>query len=74
MTIIVDPKNDREAKVVSAFLKSLSIKHHTEKDEDKAMLKAMEEGRKSRKLTDKEQQKWSQDCDKGNEVVFQACF
>ncbi len=55
MTFIVDPKNEREAKVVSAFLKSLSIKYYTEIEEDKAMLKAMEEGRKSRKLTDNEQ-------------------
>ena len=55
MTFIVDPKNEREAKVVSAFLKSLSIKYYTEVEEDKAMLRAMEEGRKSRKLTDQEQ-------------------
>lgn len=55
MTLIVNPKNEREAKVVSAFLKSLSISYHTEIEEDKALLKAMKEGRKSRLLTEKEQ-------------------
>lgn len=55
MTLIVNPKNEREAKVVSAFLKSLSISYHTEIEEEKALLKAMKGGKKSRLLTEKEQ-------------------
>ena len=47
MAIIVTPKNKNEEKVLKAFLNSLEIGFHSEKDEDAALLKAMQAGRKS---------------------------
>ncbi len=47
-------KNKKEEKIVQAFLSSLDIDYHSEAQEDKALYKAMSEGRKTRKLTAQE--------------------
>jgi hypothetical protein len=54
MTYIVNPKNKKEEKVLETLLKSLSIGFYSEADEDAAIIKAMEKGRKSRLLTQTE--------------------
>jgi len=51
MAYIVNPKNKREEKILKALLKSLSIGFYTEEQEDAAILKAMEKGRKTKLLT-----------------------
>jgi hypothetical protein len=51
MTLIINTKNRRQERVVKAFLSSLSIGYHSETEEDAALLKAMERGRKSRLLS-----------------------
>lgn len=55
MTLIVTPKNKKEAEVIKAFLGSLKIGFYSEMEEDKALYKAMTEGRKSPKMNAKEQ-------------------
>lgn len=50
MTLFVTPKTRKEEKIVRAFLKSLSIGFYNEAEEDAALLKAMEKGRKARLL------------------------
>lgn len=54
MDLIVKTKNKKEEKIVQAFLSSLDIDYHSEAQEDKALYKAMSEGRKTRKLTAQE--------------------
>ncbi len=54
MTFIVTPKNKNEEKVLKAFLSSLQIGFHSESEEDAALYKAMQKGRKSALLTRKE--------------------
>jgi uncharacterized protein DUF2683 len=54
MAIIVTPKNKKEEKVLKAFLNSLEIGFHSEKDEDTALLKAMKEGKKSSLMNEAE--------------------
>jgi hypothetical protein len=51
MTLIVDTKNVREEKALKNFLQQHSIRYYTEAEEDAALLKAMEKGRKSAMLT-----------------------
>lgn len=50
MTYIVKPKNKKEEKVLETILKGLSIGFYTEEEEDAAISKAMEKGRKTRLL------------------------
>ena len=54
MTVIVNTKNKSQEKALTAFLTSLQIGFHTEAEEDGALLKAMEKGRKTRLLTSAE--------------------
>ncbi len=54
MDLIVKTKNKREEKVVQAFLNSLEIDYFTEVQEEKALYKAMQEGRKTSILSPKE--------------------
>jgi hypothetical protein len=54
MTIIVTPKNKEQEKVLTAFLTSLKIGFHSEKDEDKALHAAIQKGRKTALLSPKE--------------------
>ena len=49
MTYIVNPKNKKEEKVLATILEGLSIGFYTE-EEDAAISKAMEKGRKTRLL------------------------
>ena len=49
MALIIDTKNLREEKVLKNFLQQHSIRYYSE--EDTALLKAMEKGRKSAMLT-----------------------
>ena len=51
MTLIVNPKNKSEEKVLKAFLNSLEIGYYTEQEEDKALHAAMVSGRKTKKLS-----------------------
>ena len=50
MTYIVNPKSKKEEKVLEAILEGLSIGFYTEEEEDAAISKAMEKGRKTRLL------------------------
>lgn len=50
MTLIVEPKNKNEEKVLKAFLSSLKIGFHTEAEEDAALYAAMLKGRKTKLL------------------------
>ena len=47
MTFIVTPKNKKQEKALKAFLTSLKIGFHSEKDEEKALYNAMQKGRKT---------------------------
>lgn len=58
MALIVTPKNKKEEKVLKAFLNSLQIGFHSEEDEDKALLNAMLNGRKSTLLNKKEKEEF----------------
>ena len=51
MTLIIDTKNIREEKALKNFLQQHSIRYYTEAEENTALLKAMEKGRKSAMLT-----------------------
>jgi hypothetical protein len=51
MTFIVTPKNKKEERVLKAFLNSLQIGFHSEAEEDAALYRAMQEGRKSALLS-----------------------
>lgn len=54
MTLIVTPKNKKEEALLKAFLTNLQIDFHSEKEEDKALYKAMLEGKKSGYLSETE--------------------
>ena len=51
MTYIVNPKNKKEEKLLETILKGLAIGFYTEEQEDAAIIKAMEKGRKTKLLT-----------------------
>ena len=51
MTFIVTPKNKKEEIVLKAFLTSLSIGFHSESEEDAALYKAMQKGRRTALLS-----------------------
>ena len=52
--LVVKPKNKKEEKVIKAFLESLEIEYLTEVQEEQALYKAIQKGKKSKKLSDKE--------------------
>lgn len=52
--LVVKPRNKKEEKVIKAFLESLEIEYLTEVQEEQALYKAMQKGKKSKKLSDKE--------------------
>ena len=56
MTLIIDTKNIREEKALKNFLQQHSIRYYSEEEEDAALLKAMEKGRKSAMLTSTEKE------------------
>lgn len=58
MTLIVNPKTKSQEKVLKAFLTSLQIGFYTEAEEDAALYKAMQKGRKTRLLTADEHSKF----------------
>ncbi len=47
MTLIINPRNKQQEKVVRAFLSSLNIGFHSEAEEDAALVNAMQKGRKT---------------------------
>ena len=47
MTLIINPRNKQQEKVVRAFLNSLNIGFHSEAEEDAALVKAMQKGKKT---------------------------
>ena len=47
MSLIINPKNKQQEKVVRAFLSSLNIGFYSEADEEAALAKAMQKGRKT---------------------------
>ncbi len=49
--LVVKTKNKKEEKVVKAFLESLDIEYLTEVQEEQALYKAMQKGKKSKQLT-----------------------
>jgi hypothetical protein len=55
MTLIINPKNKQQEKVVKAFVNSLRIDFYSEVEEDAALVNAMQKGRKTALLnkTDK---------------------
>jgi len=52
--LVVKPRNKKEEKVVKAFLESLEIEHLPEVQEEQALYKAMQKGKKSKKLSNRE--------------------
>ena len=47
MTLIINPRNKQQEKVVQAFLSSLDIGFYSEAEEDAALVSAMRKGRKT---------------------------
>jgi len=47
MSIIINPKNKQQEKVVRAFLSSLNIGFYSEAEEEAALVNAMQKGRKT---------------------------
>ena len=47
MTLIINPRNKQQEKVVRAFLSSLDIGFYSEAEEDAALVSAMRKGRKT---------------------------
>lgn len=47
MTLIINPKNKQQEKVVKAFLSSLNIGFHSEAEEDAALVNAIKKGKKT---------------------------
>jgi hypothetical protein len=56
MTLIVEPKNKNEERVLKAFLNSLKIGFHTQAEEDAALYAAMQKGRKTKLLSKSEKE------------------
>jgi hypothetical protein len=46
--LVVKPKNKKEEKVIKALLESLEIEYLTEVQEEQALYKAMQKGKKSK--------------------------
>ena len=51
MTLIINPRNKQQEKVVRAFLSSLDIGFYSEADEDAALVNAMHKGKKTALLS-----------------------
>jgi len=51
MTLIINPRNKQQEKVVRAFLSSLDIGFYSEAEEDAALVNAMQKGRKTALLS-----------------------
>ncbi|WP_026769116.1 hypothetical protein [Asinibacterium sp. OR53] len=51
MTLIINPRNKQQEKVVKAFLSSLDIGFYSEAEEDAALVNAMQKGKKTALLT-----------------------
>ena len=47
MSLIINPKNKQQEKVVRAFLSSLNIGFYSEAEEEAAFVNAMQKGRKT---------------------------
>ncbi len=47
MSLIINPKNKQQEKVVRAFLSSLNIGFYSEAEEEAALANAMQKGRKT---------------------------
>ena len=47
MTLVVNPKNKQQEKIIKAFMQSLDINFTTEEEEDAALNTAMQKGRKT---------------------------
>lgn len=47
MSLIINPKNKQEEKVVRAFLSSLDIGFYSEAEENAALINAIQKGRKT---------------------------
>ncbi len=58
MALIVTPKNKKEETILKAFLNSLKIGFHSEADEDAALFNAMQKGRKTALLNQKEKEEF----------------
>lgn len=54
MSLVVNPKNKKEEKIIIAIMKSLEISFHTEEEEDAALYNAMQAGRKSDLLSERQ--------------------
>jgi hypothetical protein len=47
MSLIINPKNKQQEKIVRAFLSSLNIGFYSEAEEDAALANAIQKGRKT---------------------------
>lgn len=47
MTLVVNPKNKQQEKIIKAFMKSLDITFYIEEEEEAALHNAMQKGRKT---------------------------
>jgi hypothetical protein len=47
MSLIINPRNRQQEKVVKAFLSSLNIGFYSEAEEDAALVNAIQKGRKT---------------------------
>jgi hypothetical protein len=47
MSLIINPRNRQQEKVVKAFLNSLNIGFYSEAEEDAALVNAIQKGRKT---------------------------
>ena len=54
MSLIINPRNKQQEKVVRAFLSSLNIGFYSEAEEDAALANAIQKGRKTALLTKSE--------------------
>jgi len=56
MTLVVNPKNKQQEKVIKAFMQSQNIHFYTEEEEDAALQSAMQKGRKTALVNENEKQ------------------
>jgi hypothetical protein len=66
MTLIITPKNKKQEKIVKAFLNSLEIGFHSEAEEDAALYTAMQKGRKTPLLNNKQKNTFLHNLKQGN--------
>ena len=58
MALIVTPKNKKEETILKAFLNSLKIGFHSEAEEGAALYNALQKGRKTALLNQKEKEEF----------------